>query len=110
MSEIRRLDEKFDMFVDMQKQINIKLSDSIEKISDTMSNQQAQQVEINTAASHIDDLVDRQIRFDDRLSKLETNQAVIIADGKKSTVAKNTLYTGVIAVVVSLATWFIKGE
>ena len=76
MVEIRHLESKMDQFIAGQHEHNSTMVRNIEKLTETMMTQQAQQVEINQLNQSIQTVTIKQDNFSDRLSSVETNQAV----------------------------------
>lgn len=76
MSEIARLEQKIDSFMDSQKETNNRLSISIEKVADAVLQNQAQQVEINQLTSMVQKLDYKHDNFGQRLGEIETNIAL----------------------------------
>lgn len=76
MSEINRVEQKIDMFMAAQQETNKSLAESIEKMSNAISRQDAQQVEINQVTQAVQALSHKHDKFGERMGTLEQTQAV----------------------------------
>lgn len=107
MSEIARLDEKLNQFINVQSEFNTNINRNLEKLSEAMMQNQAQQVEINQLTGAIQKLDQK---YDDsarRISDIEVNQALSIQFRKEVNHLKwatfgsgMSLFVGVVIFVV----------
>lgn len=76
MTEIARLDEKINIFMGSQNEVNSNINRNLEKLTDAMSQMQVQQTEINNLVTSADRLSAKVDKIDDRIDIIEQNQAV----------------------------------
>lgn len=80
MEEVARLDAKVDLFMASQDRHNEQVSRNLEKLTDAVATQKAQQVEINNLGTTISDLSHKFDKFaervGERLGSVESKQAV----------------------------------
>ena len=76
MVELARLESKVDQFMLSQDRHNESVVRNLEKLTDAMATQQAQQVEINQISSSVQNLSSKHDSFGARLGTIENSQAV----------------------------------
>tara|TARA_R110000851_G_scaffold105683_3_gene224295 strand:+ start:138 stop:491 length:354 start_codon:yes stop_codon:yes gene_type:complete len=76
MIELARLESKVDQFMLSQDRHNESVVRNLEKLTDAMAKQQAQQVEINQISQSVQTLASKHDSFGARLGTIESSQAV----------------------------------
>lgn len=78
MSEptLRSIDDKLGMFMDSQTSINRSVSNAIEKMTDTASKADVQQIEINEISKQLSILFQKYDKVNDKCAVLETTSEV----------------------------------
>jgi hypothetical protein len=85
MVELAKLESKVNQFMLSQDRHNESVVRNLEKLTDAMATQQAQQVEINQMASSMQMLSSKHDSFGERLGSIENIQAVSIEFRKEIT-------------------------
>jgi hypothetical protein len=73
---LRSIDDKLDMFMESQKDINIIVSKAIEKMTDTASKAEVQQAEINELSRQQAVLFSKYDKLNDSYSSLKTTSEI----------------------------------
>ena len=73
---LRSIDDKLDMFMESQKDINIVVSKAIEKMTATASKSEAQQIEINEVTKQTGLLFAKYDKLNDAYSNLKTTSEI----------------------------------
>lgn len=76
MSEIKRVEQKIDIFIDSQKDSNERVAGNLEKLTDMVVKTQIQQVEINNIAINVNRLSGKIDGINEDLNGIKTNQAL----------------------------------
>ena len=73
---LRSIDDKLDMFMESQRDINLIVSKAIEKMTVTASKSEAQQIEINEVSKQITILFTKYDKLNDEYSNLKTTSEI----------------------------------
>jgi len=73
---LRSIDDKLDMFMESQKDINIIVSKAIEKMTDTASKADVQQTEINELSKQLGVLFSKYDKLNDSYASLKTTSEI----------------------------------
>ena len=78
MSEIARLNEKIDRFMDSQLELNRDINQNLKELSKTQSRIQVQQVEINNIVINFNRISGKIDKLTDDVSNLKTSNALTL--------------------------------
>jgi len=108
IADLARLEGKVEQFMLAQDKHNETVVKNLEKLTGTISTQQAQQVEINQLNSINISLNAKVDRFGSRIGALESNQAIAKEFRKEMTQLKWVCISAAFSLVVGIAITIIK--
>jgi len=108
MVELARLESKVDQFMLSQDRHNESVVRNLEKLTDAMATQQAQQVEINQISASVQNLASKHDAFGARVGFIENNQAVSSEFRKEVTHLKWVCIGAAISLLVGIVVMVTK--
>ena len=108
MTELARLEGKVDQFMVSQDRHNESVVRNLEKLTDAMATQQAQQVEINQINGSVQSLSLKHDAYGVRIGIVESNQAVSTEFRKEVTHLKWVCIGAAASLVVGVALMALK--
>ena len=108
MSEINRIEQKIDIFMDSQNEFNRTVSKNLEKLSEAIQQNFTQQVEINQLNSHLTSIDAKQEKLTDRVSGIENKMTVAEEFRKDMKQWKFALFTASLSMFAAVVIWAFK--